>query len=93
MGLEESRTRVRATEEEINQMQEIQREAMRAGAFGWSAMKTLANRPDDGRFIPSQVASNEEFLALARVLNEFGMGHIGWTRGPAERPLPLVNPT
>ena len=54
---------------------------MRAGAFGWSAMKTLANRPDDGRFIPSQVASNDEFLALAKVLNEFGVGHIGWTRG------------
>ena len=92
MGLEESRTRVQATEEEIHQMQEIQREAMRAGAFGWSAMKTLANRPDDGRFIPSQVASNEEFLALARVLNEFGVGHIGWTRGAAERPLPPGEP-
>ena len=61
-------------------------------SFGWSAMKTLANRPDDGRFIPSQVASNEEFLALARVLNEFGVGHIGWTRGPAERPLPPGEP-
>ncbi len=92
MGIEESRTRVRATEEEIQQMQEIQREAMKAGAFGWSAMKTLANRPDDGRFIPSQVASNEEFLALAKVLNEFGVGHIGWTRGAAERPLPPGEP-
>ena len=92
MGLEESRTRVKATEEEIKQMVEIQRESMKAGAFGWSAMKTLANRPDDGRFIPSQVASNEEFLALANVLNEFGVGHIGWTRGPAERPLPPGEP-
>lgn len=92
MGVEESRTRVRATEEEIRKMEEIQREAMKAGAFGWSAMKTLANRPDDGRFIPSQVASNEEFLALAKVLNEFGVGHIGWTRGPAERPLPPGEP-
>lgn len=92
MGVEESRTKVRATQEEIKQMEELQREAMRAGAFGWSAMKTLANRPDDGRFIPSQVASNEEFLALARVLNEFGVGHIGWTRGPAERPLPPGEP-
>ena len=62
MGLEDSRSRVQATEDEIKQMVEIQRDSMRAGAFGWSAMKTLANRPDDGRFIPSQVASNEEFL-------------------------------
>jgi N-acyl-D-aspartate/D-glutamate deacylase len=92
MGIEDSRTTVRANGKEIAQMQAIQREAMRAGAFGWSAMKTLANRPDDGRFIPSQVASNEEFLALAKVLNEFGVGHIGWTRGPAERPLPPGEP-
>src|SRR6267142_1223646 len=83
MGVEASRTRVRATEQEIAQMQAILSEAMHAGAFGWSAMKTLANRPDDGRFIPSQVASNEEFLALAEVLAEFGVGHIGWTRGAA----------
>jgi hypothetical protein len=51
-------------------------------------MKTLLNRPDDGRFIPSQVASNEEYLGLAEVLSEFGVGSIGWTRGAAERPLP-----
>jgi N-acyl-D-amino-acid deacylase len=73
-------------------MQALLYEAMQAGAFGWSAMKTLVNRPDDGRFIPSQVASNEEFLALAEVLAEFGVGHIGWTRGAAERPLPPGEP-
>jgi hypothetical protein len=38
------------------------------------------------------VASNEEFLALAEVLAEFGVGHIGWTRGAAERPLPPGEP-
>ena len=55
-------------------------------------MKTLNNRPDDGRFIPSQVASNEEFLALSEDLSEFGVGSIGWTRGAAERPLPPGQP-
>ncbi len=88
VGIDEARSRVYATEKETNQMKTILREAMKAGAFGWSAMKTLANRSDDGRFIPSQVASNEEFLALAEVMSEFGVGHIGWTRGPAERPIP-----
>ena len=92
VGIEEARSKVHASDEEIKQMQAIQHEAMNAGAFGWSAMKTLANRPDDGRFIPSQVASNEEFLALAEVMSEFGVGHIGWTRGPAERPLPPGEP-
>ena len=92
VGIEEARSRVHATEKEINQMKALQHEAMKAGAFGWSSMKTLANRPDDGRFIPSQVASNEEFLALAEVMSEFGVGSIGWTRGPAERPLPPGEP-
>ena len=92
MGMDESRSRVHATEKELNQMKALQHEAMKAGAFGWAAMKTLANRPDDGRFIPSQVASNEEFLALAEVMSEFGVGCMGWTRGPAERPLPPGEP-
>ena len=88
MGIEEARDRVNATDKEINEMKAIVHGAMKAGAFGWSSMKTLLNRPDDGRFIPSQVAGNEEDLALAEVLSEFGIGHIGWTRGAAERPLP-----
>ena len=92
LGYDDARERVHATEQEIKQMQAIQREAMKAGAFGWSAMKNLQNRPDDGRFVPSQVASNDEFLALARVMGEFGVGHIGWTRGSAERPLPPGEP-
>jgi len=92
MGIDESRERVHATEAETRQMQGLVHESMKAGAFGWSSMKTLINRPDDGRFIPSQVASNEEYLALARVLSDFGVGSIGWTRGAAERPLPPGEP-
>ena len=67
VGVEEARDRVNATDSEINQMKAIVHDAMKAGAFGWSSMKTLLNRPDDGRFIPSQVACNEEYLALAEV--------------------------
>ena len=92
MGIDASRERVQATEAETRQMQDLVREAMKAEAFGWSSMKTLINRPDDGRFIPSQVASNEEYMALAQVLSKFGVGSIGWTRGAAERPLPPGEP-
>ncbi|PKB72771.1 MAG: hypothetical protein BZY75_05340 [SAR202 cluster bacterium Io17-Chloro-G7] len=92
MGLNDSRERVNATDKETKQMQAIVRESMEAGAFGWSSMKTLLNRPDDGRFIPSQVASNEEYLALAETMADFGIGSIGWTRGQAERPLPPGEP-
>ena len=92
MGLNDSRERVYATEKETKQMQAIIHESMQAGAFGWSSMKTLLNRPDDGRFIPSQVASNEEYLALAETMAQFGIGSIGWTRGQAERPFPPGEP-
>ena len=88
LGIQEARERVHATDKELDQMKAIVHESMAAGAFGWSSMKTLLNRPDDGRFIPSQVASNEEYLGLAEVLSDFGVGSIGWTRGAAERPLP-----
>ena len=92
MGLNDSRERVDATPEETKQMQGILHEAMTAGAFGWSSMKTLLNRPDDGRFIPSQVAGNAEYLALAETMASFGVGSIGWTRGQAERPIPDGEP-
>src|SRR3974377_1687167 len=92
MGMGGSRERVHATEAETQHMQALVREAMKAGAFGWASMETLTNRPDDGRFIPSQVASNEEYLALAQVLSDFGVGSIGWARGAAERPWPPGEP-
>ena len=92
MGVDAAREKVHSTDKEIKQMQANFYDSMKAGAFGWSAMRSLINRPDDGRFVPSQVASNDEFLALAEVLSEFGVGSIGWTRGNAERPLPPGEP-
>ena len=92
MGLDGARERIHATDKEIKEMQAVFYDAMKAGAFGWSAARSLINLPEDGRFIPSQVASNEEFLALAEVLSQFGIGSIGWTRGNAERPLPPGEP-
>ena len=41
----------------------------------------MEDRPDTGGFIPSQVASDEEHIALAEVLGKFGVGHIGQTIG------------
>ena len=87
MGIERAKESLIAAENELNLMKSILHDSMKAGAFGWSASRTLLNRPDDGGFIPSQLASNEECLALAQVLAQFGVGHIGWTRGAAERPF------
>ena len=79
LGMNEARERTSVTDTELNQMKQIFLEGMQAGAFGFSADKNLEDRPEDGSFLPSHVASEREFLELAAVLSEFGVGHIGWT--------------
>ena len=81
LGMIEARQRTSVTEAELNQMKQLFHEAMKAGAFGFSGNKDLNDRPEDGGYLPSHVASDEEFLALAEVLGEFGVGCMGWTMG------------
>jgi N-acyl-D-aspartate/D-glutamate deacylase len=81
LGMREARERTTVTEAELNQMKQILHDAMKAGAFGFSADKNLEDRTEDGSALPSHVASPEEFLALSEVLQDFGVGHLGWTIG------------
>jgi N-acyl-D-aspartate/D-glutamate deacylase len=85
LGMVPARQRTTVTEAELNQMKQIFYEAMKAGAFGFSADKNLEDRAEDGSSLPSHVASPEEFLALAEVLGEFGVGHLGWTIGISDK--------
>ncbi len=85
LGMIPSRQRTTVTDAELNQMKQILYEAMQAGAFGFSADKNLEDRTEDGSALPSHVASPEEFLALAEVLSEFGVGHLGWTIGISDQ--------
>ena len=81
MGMLPARERTSATEAELNKMREMLHEAMTVGAFGFSANQSSEDKCEDGAPIPSHVASREEFIAMAEVLGEFGVGHIGWTMG------------
>ena len=81
LGSMPARERTSVTDSELNQMKELFHEGMTAGAFGFSASQDLSDRPDDGTFLPSQVASKEEFLGLAEVLGEFGVGRTQWNIG------------
>ena len=89
LGMMEAREKTSVTDSELNRMKELFHEAMKAGAFGFSFNKNLEDRPEDGGSLPSHVASAEEFLGLAEVLGEFGVGHMGLTMGlglsPEER--------
>ena len=81
LGMLPARERTSVTETELNTMKQITYDAMKAGAFGISADKNMEDRPEDGSWLPSHVASPEEYLALAEVMGQFGVGHIGWTIG------------
>jgi N-acyl-D-amino-acid deacylase len=81
LGMLPARERTVVTEAELKQMQHLFYEGMKAGAFGFSLDKNMEDRPEDGSLLPSIVASDEEFCALAEVLGEFGVGHIGLTLG------------
>ena len=85
IGVKDSRERTKLTDREMNEIKLIFREGMQAGAFGFSADKSLEDRCEDGAFLPTHVAADEEFFALAEILREFGVGHIGWTRSIPDR--------
>jgi N-acyl-D-aspartate/D-glutamate deacylase len=86
LGMIPARQRTSVTEAELNQMKQIVYDGMKAGAFGISADQNMEDRAEDGSFLPSHVASQEEYIALAEVMGQFGVGHIGWTIGMGHQP-------
>ena len=57
-------------------MQQLLREAMQAGAHGFSTSQLEIHQAHDGRPVPSNLASDEEVIALCAVLAEFDRGAI-----------------
>jgi N-acyl-D-amino-acid deacylase len=90
MGNEAARDpNYKATSDQIGQMKHILREALNAGGFGFSGTFSMANRDYDGGYLPTQVASREEFLEMASVLRDYNRGSIEWTMGRALQGLKL----
>jgi len=63
-----------ATEDEINQMADITREGLTAGALGFSTSRTILHRDKNGVVIPGTNSTAEEMLALGRTLGDVGHG-------------------
>lgn len=63
-----------ATASEIAQMAQLLREAMAAGAMGFSTSRTFFHRSSDGRTAPTFDAAQEELTALALALKACGKG-------------------
>lgn len=63
-----------ATAEDIAQMREVLREAMQAGAVGFSTGRSDNHRSATGAHTPAAEARSEELAGLASVLGEVGHG-------------------
>jgi N-acyl-D-aspartate/D-glutamate deacylase len=72
---EDAQTRA-ATAEEIEAMRALVRDAMAAGAVGFSTSQLEIHQAHDGRPVPSNLASHDEVVALCAVLSEFDHGAI-----------------
>lgn len=63
--------------EEINTMKGLLRDALNAGAMGFSTAKTAHHTGGYGEPIPSRLAEPQELIDLCSVLSEFDRGIIG----------------
>ena len=52
------------TKDEVDQMAELVREGVEAGALGFSSSKTLLHKDINGEYMPGTFSGNEEMLAL-----------------------------
>jgi N-acyl-D-aspartate/D-glutamate deacylase len=62
------------TAAEIDAMGVLARDAVRAGAIGFSTSRTRNHRASDGRFTPSLTAPQDELVGIARRMGEAGKG-------------------
>ena len=70
-----------ATDDEIAQMQQIVREAMRSGAVGFASSTSPAHNGEAGLPMPSRLAENREMAALVNAMGESGRGVYMLTKG------------
>jgi N-acyl-D-aspartate/D-glutamate deacylase len=63
-----------ATDVDLQQMSRIVRDAMHAGAMGFSTSRTFFHRSSDGQSTPSFEAAEDELMALALALKQAGKG-------------------
>lgn len=74
--MEEDAARREANAQELTRMRELVREAMQAGAVGFSTSEAPTHFFGDGTPIPSRVAPRTEIVELAKALSEVGRGII-----------------
>ena len=67
-----------ATEEDVRLMAGIVREALEAGARGFTTTRTIAHLTADGERVPGAFAEERELLGLADAVGAVGGRTVGW---------------
>ncbi|HEX9452522.1 MAG TPA: amidohydrolase family protein, partial [Burkholderiales bacterium] len=73
-------TRRTATDDEIAQMRGIVKEAMQAGAIGFSTTRSGQHNGEAGVPMPSRLADEKELMALSTALKDVGHGVLMMTK-------------
>ena len=63
-----------ATAEDVAEMQSLVREAVSAGALGFSTSRSINHKASDGTITPSYAAASDELAGIARGLAQDGKG-------------------
>ena len=63
-----------ASSDDIEQMKLIVRDAIAAGALGFSTSRTMLHKALDGEPVPGTFATEDELIGIARALSELGTG-------------------
>ena len=63
-----------ATDDDLVKMASLVREAVEAGALGFTTSRTLAHRTKDGEVVPGTLANERELFALGDALRDAGAG-------------------
>ncbi|MEM7747766.1 MAG: amidohydrolase family protein, partial [Pseudomonadota bacterium] len=81
-----------ATADDNAQMAEITRNAMRAGALGFTTSRTINHRTSDGDFTPTLKAGEEELMAVTRAMRDEGHGVLQFVldRETIDEDLPML---
>ena len=63
-----------ATDADVAQMAALAKEAVAAGAFGFTSSRTIVHRTSKGQAVPSLGAASRELQAIGRAVGETGKG-------------------
>ena len=63
-----------ATADDIARMAAVVRDALRAGALGFSTSRTIGHRAENRELVPGLYATEDQLLGIGRTLGEVGHG-------------------